>query len=120
MTNICFQGLQGWGPFHPAIVDTGAPISMFPKQIWQGAQFTAIGKLMTGGVVQRDECRISATLAQVSCLLSDGRESLGPLIIHAYLADSDQAPTLLGIADVLEQYSMWLDIRSDIAFLEAT
>jgi len=51
-------------------------------------------------------------------LLTDGRDSIGPLLIHAYLAESDQAPTLLGIADVLEENAMWVNIRGNSAFIE--
>ncbi len=119
LTNISLPTQSGWGPYHPAIVDTGAPISMFPMHVWQHGAFTEIGHVMAGGVVQRDECRIPAKLARIECLLSDGKESLGPLLIHAYLAESYQAPTLLGIAGVLESNSLRVNVGKNAAWIES-
>jgi hypothetical protein len=70
MTEISLQGPQGWGRFHPIVIDTGAPVSMFPRQIWKNSEFAPIGDMWAGGIVQREECRIPVTLAQVSCLLT--------------------------------------------------
>jgi hypothetical protein len=120
LSDISLRSALGWGKFHPAVVDTGTPVSMLPRRIWRGAEFTPIGTTMAGGILARDECRISVTLAKVSCILTDGRASIGPLCMHASLADSDEAPTLLGIADVLEQHILSVNIGGEQADLEET
>jgi len=118
LTEFSLMTASGWTRYHPAVIDTGAPISMFPKHVWQDAQIETIGQWSAGGIVPRKECRIPVTFARVSILMTDGKESIGPVNIHAYLADSYEAPTLLGIAGALEENALWLNVRQNNAYLE--
>lgn len=77
-----------------------------------------IGRVEVGGVAGRDECRISATLAEVMCVLSDGVQSIGPARMHAYLADSDRVPALLGMSGLLEQSVLHVDIPNNQAMIQ--
>lgn len=104
--------------FQRAIIDTGAPVSMFPRYFWNGVPHKALGEVRVGGIARRDECRIPATLAEVECMLSDGSTSLGPLRIHAYLADSDSVPALLGMAGLLERVRLVVDVPAGEAYCE--
>jgi hypothetical protein len=93
-------------------VDTGAALSLFPLEVWKTAAFESIGEVRVGGVVPRNECRIAAQLALVECALSDGTAKIRPLRIHAYLARSNEVPTLIGMADLIERGVLHADIAA--------
>jgi len=44
---------DGWGEFSTAIVDTGAPVSMFPRDVWRDSRYSSIGRVRAGGIVAR-------------------------------------------------------------------
>src|SRR5262245_30778840 len=92
---------SGWAPFERAIVDIGALVSLIPRDVWKGIQFTGIAKVEATGVINRPECRVPAELATVEYMISDGRARIGPLRMHAMLADSDRVPLLLGMSGCL-------------------
>ena len=93
----------GWTDHDPAVIDTEAPISLFPRAIWRHADFRAIGRVRVGGISQRRGCQIPAILAEVRCTLSDGAALIGPLVLHAYLAEADDAPALIGMLGFIER-----------------
>lgn len=109
----------GWTRFRRVVVDTGAPISLLPRRMWEHARFINRGRTKVGGVARRPECFIDATLAEVDCLLSDGAVGIGPLRIYAYLADSDEVAALLGFAGILDRLVLHVDVAGDGAYLEA-
>jgi hypothetical protein len=71
------------------------------------------------GVVARPECAIQAQLATVEVLLLDGRDSIGPLLIHAMLADSNDVPLLLGAQGCLDRLKLFSCIAAGNAYFEA-
>ena len=79
----------------------------------------AIVPVRTAGVVNRPECTVQATLAKVKCVILHGQDHVGPLSIHALLAESDRVPLLLGVSGILEQVRLLLHIPANSAFLEA-
>jgi hypothetical protein len=108
----------GWTPYKAGIVDTGATVSLFPPSMWRDAERQDIGEVQVGGAVPLEQCRIRAMLARVSCTLSDGVALVGPLDIHAYLAESDEVPLLLGLADLIESGTLLVALGRQHASLE--
>ncbi len=109
----------GWAPFRAVVVDTGAPITLLPKRLWEHATFFSRGRAKIGGLTRRPECLIDATLAEVDCLISDGAVAIGPLRIHAYLADSDEVAALLGFAGILNRLVLHIDAAGEGAYFES-
>jgi hypothetical protein len=70
-----------------------------------------------GGLTRRPEPQLTAILAQIECTLSDGRRSPGPLTTHAYLAEAEEAPRLIGILGLIDRSIMHIDITRERAFL---
>ncbi len=99
---VALRTAGGWTTFQHGIVDTGAPVSLIPRELWRPAEQQIIGDIRVGGLVPLDSCRVPARLARVSCVLSDGTTLIGPFNIHAYLAESDEVPLLLGVSDLIE------------------
>ncbi len=107
-----------WTPYLRGIIDTGAAVSLLPADVWKDAEYDLIGSVRIGGVVPRDECRVPAKLARLTCALSDGVQLIGPLNIHAYLAESDEVPLLLGVSDLIESGELRVAIRQNQATFE--
>jgi hypothetical protein len=119
VAHVSFKNAGGWTPYRQGVVDTGAAASLLPAEVWHDAQYELIGSTRVGGINARDECRIPAQLALVDCALSDGNDVIGPLAIHAYLAESNEVPLLLGVCDLLETGVLSIAIRQGHGTFEA-
>ncbi len=68
----------GWTHFEPAVVDTGAPVSVLPRALWQHARYRSFGHVKIGGLARSEECQLPAILDEIDCSLSDGVHVVGP------------------------------------------
>lgn len=116
--HVLLKTQTGWTQYRRGIIDTGAAVSLIPADIWQGAEYESIGAVRVGGIVPRGECRIHARLAKLTCALSDGLHVFGPLLIHAYLAESGDVPLLLGVSDPIETVALTVAVQRDRAVFE--
>lgn len=119
LTQLSLRTSSSRTSFSPVIVDTGAAVSLLPSDVWRGAAFQSIGRIRLSGVVAHPACQVEANLAQVDCFLSDGTAKIGPLTIHACLADSDRVPALLGVSGILDQVRLVVDLSQRTAFIES-
>lgn len=117
-TKISFGIGADWSGFELAIVDTGAPLSLFPKAIWTKIDRQVLATVSVGGLTQKPECRFAADLAVIRCMLSDGVNLIGPFRMNALLARNDTVPALLRLAGVLDEASPSVALRNDSANLE--
>ncbi len=118
VARVALKTPSGWTSYEPGIVDTGATVSLFPARTWRAADCQIIGDVQVGGVIPLDQCRIRAKLARVSCALSDGTTLIGPFNIHAYLAESDEVPLLLGVSDLIESGTLLVSMAKNQATFE--
>lgn len=107
----------GWTQFDPAVIDTAAPVSLFPPSIWGHSDYRPMGRVRLGGISRRRECQIPAILAMVRCTLSDGVASIGPLEMRAYLAEQDDVPTLIGMLGFIERGTLHVDLSRASVYL---
>lgn len=117
VANVSLATSDGWTGFDPAVIDTGAPVCLFPPAIWSLSDHRVLGRVRLGGISRRRECQIPAMLATVSCIISDGTKSLGPLRIRAYLAEQDNVPTLIGMHGFIERGVLHVQLSRHRAFL---
>jgi hypothetical protein len=120
VANVSLAKLDGWTGFDPAVIDTGAPVCLFPPAIWSRSEHHVLGRVRLGGISRRRQCRIPALLATVQCILSDGAQSLGPLRIRAYFAEQDNVPTLIGMHGFIERGTLHVELAKGRAFLTMT
>jgi len=116
-TDVSVATAAGWSRYEKAIVDTGAPVSVFPPAIWKQSRHVALGRVRIGGLARREECRIPAILAEIDCALSDGQSRLGPIRMHAYLAEIEDAPTLIGVLGFIERGVLRVEYSRNRTFL---
>jgi hypothetical protein len=118
MAGVSLRHASGWTRYVRGVVDTGAAVSLFPAHVWRTAAVQVLGSVRVGGIVARDECRTPARLAVAECLLTDGLASTGPVRVHAYLADSNQVPSLIGVSGLIERGVLHSDVSTENAYLQ--
>jgi hypothetical protein len=102
-----------------AIVDTGAPLSLIPQDIWQDCRYLKLGDDVIRGVVPKPECELPVIDGLVACVLQDdaGRMS-GLLTVRAYLAYAEDVPLVLGFSSLLDRADVRFSIERGEACLE--
>ena len=107
---------EAWTDPYKAIIDTGSPITLIPKHIWDkvsikwispgSIQFTGLG---SGGV--------SGKLAEVVMVFLDKKALSPPISFKGFLVDSDTVPLIIGFEDILTDIKLVCDYRTKTAFL---
>ena len=120
MCRMSFQTQTGFTDPYPAIVDTGAPISLIPLQIWRrrGIEAEAIRDSTIRGVVPLEECQLAVTLAEVKCKVVGAQHESDILSVKAHLASSDAVPLILGFKNLLDRVPLHADYQKSQAFIE--
>lgn len=118
LTDVSVRRDTSWTAFRPAIVDTGAPVSLLPRRVWQPADVRPMGRIRVGGLNRRPECMFDVTLAVVVLAIRDQSNQIEPIEAHALLADTDDVPTLLGMRGVLTELVLYANVARDEAYVE--
>lgn len=66
-----FVSKEGYTDSYSAILDTGAPVSVIPYQIWSMVEVNEIRDYAIRGVVPKRECSLPVTIGEISCILLD-------------------------------------------------
>lgn len=103
-----------------AIVDTGAHTSVLPLSLWQRfAVEIEEEDVAFGGLNDRPECQIPASLGKVRCFLTDETGQLSPeLVVLCFLAKTDRVPLILGFANLLSQFNICFNHATGVAYAE--
>ena len=113
---IQFKQLQGWSKPYEAIVDTGAPISLIPAQIWRKMEHIVLADHDVGGVTGHV---MKVTIAKVEAALLDREGNRTPeLQVLAYLAPTDRVPLIMGFKDLLDRFHTCFDYPSRDASIQ--
>ncbi len=115
---VVFISSEGYTDSYSAILDTGAPVSVIPYQIWSMLEVDKIKDYAVRGVVPKQECFLPVTIGEVSCALLDKEQSTQRIKVKSYLAHSNEVPLIIGFKDLLDQFGLYLDYRKNLAYLE--
>jgi len=103
----------------PAIIDTGAPLSLIPQDIWQDCRYLKMRDDVIRGVVPKPDCELPVIDGVVACVLQDDAGQMSELLtIRAHLAHSEDVPLLLGFSGLLGRASVCFSINRSEAYLE--
>ena len=98
-----------------AIIDTGAILSLFPKSVLSSYHNIVTEDHTLWGIVDTPECQVPAKLAKVTIRLQDVNnlksQHLG--VTAAFSADNSM-PALIGMKDILSQFSSQTDPKIGI------
>lgn len=105
-----------------AVVDTGAHTCVLPLKLWRQLVVEIDEEdVALGGINDRPECRISASLGRARCFLTDETGQLSPeLNVPCFLAKTDRVPLILGFANLLSKFKICFDYENDEAFALVT
>lgn len=118
IANVGFETLDGWTDIREAIIDTGVPISVIPRRVWQQARHgffsDATTEISIGGRT------VQGKLGQVTLRVhdaEDGEQISPPLAIKANLLSDDSYPIILGFEDFLTEVTLYSNFPRQEAYL---
>lgn len=116
---IRFKTKEGFDLPEKAIVDTGAPISLIPFDLWRHSEVELIGEDRLRGVVPKEECSIPVNVGKIRCVLADKAGNVSDeLLILAYLALTNRVPLLIGMKQLMDIATMRLDVKGRKGYIE--
>jgi hypothetical protein len=113
-----FMTSESWSKPESAIVDTGAPISLIPHKIWRRCITKVIGETELRGVISRKECILPVNVAKIKLRLIDPMYATETIETHAYLAQNDNVPLLIGFEKLLSEFDIFFSYYKKNAFIE--
>ncbi|MGB2841838.1 MAG: hypothetical protein WBC40_05095 [Halobacteriota archaeon] len=116
---IKFKTRNGWSETESAILDSGAPISVIPFDIWQNAETEILTNYELTGIVPRRECKLPVLIGRIRCILLDKLGNMSKeMRFRAFLALTNQVPLVLGFKDLLENFNVCFDCKKDRSFIQ--
>ena len=117
---VKFRKGFSWTKSVEGIVDTGSPISLIPKFIWEEILYESLSSHNFGisGISPPDTSPVLANLVRVSCILFDKVNTSPSLDIRCYLVETNNIPLVIGILDILTEARLICDYKNNSAYLE--
>lgn len=115
---IFYRERGEFGPEWYGILDTGAPVSLIPKRMWQGCPILKLKDTTVKGIIDRPECALKVIDGVIGTILTDGQSMSEPLTIRAHLAHTDDIPLLLGFSGLLDRADVRFSVERNEAYLE--
>ena len=108
-----------WTKLILGILDTGAPISVIPYDLWYDLDRNVLGDYEMRGIIPKEECKVSVDVGKVRCLLTDKFGNTSKEIeIYAYLAPTNRVPLIIGFKNLLEEFRIIIECKKNEAILE--
>ena len=117
LVSVRLQRDSGWTQSYKALVDTGSPVSVIPKFIWDNAVFDIISpsKVDLYGI---GPIPVKGFLSEVTLVFADEQNISPAMGTKAYLLEDDSIPFLIGIEGLLTDSKLVTDIPNKAAYLE--
>ncbi len=115
-TNLRLHLRSKWSDPLRAIVDTGAPYSVIPRDLGTQLVATSLYRTRMGGLVPKEY--MYGTMVETECMATDEENSSEPFKIRAIVADKIGIPLLLGLHGILDQEELITRISSREAWLQ--
>lgn len=115
---VAFVSEEGYTDLYSAVLDTGAPVSVIPYQIWSMLKVNKIKEYAIRGIVPKKECSLPVTIGEVSCILLDKEQRTKRIKVNSYLAHSNEVPLIIGFKDLLDRFGIYFDFKKNLAYLE--
>ncbi|MCK4613253.1 MAG: hypothetical protein KAU14_00495 [Thermoplasmata archaeon] len=116
---IRFKTKNGWYDTQNAIVDTGAPMTLIPLDMWNEINTRIVTDYEIFGLSHRKECLISVLVGKVTALIVDEKGNHSDeLDTFAYLALTNKVPLIIGFKGLLSNFKVCFDQEKDNAFIE--
>lgn len=119
VARLCFRKPDGWSQPLNAIVDTGNPVTLLPRSVWQEIFNAEIlsEPIVLSGV---GKGALKARLAKIEVAFISTRKEIVTTRIKAYFAEEDTVPLLVGVEDLLTSSRLVCDYPKSKTFLQIT
>mgnify|MGYP001612985943 CR=1 FL=1 len=115
---VVFKEATGWSTPVNAIIDTGSPLTVSPKRIWQTIQINQhLSNVVSLGGIRKGI--MLARLASIELAFLSTQKDFVERATKAYLAEDDSVPLLLGVEDLLTDSRLVCDYPRSKAFLQS-
>ncbi len=116
---VKFKASGGWSKTFDAIVDTGAPLSVIPLDMWLDIDPEILAEHEIQGISPRKECTVPALVGNVKCVLIDDEANQSKeLKILSYLALTNLVPLIIGFRNILEIFTFHSNYSINEAYLK--
>jgi len=117
--SVRFKTKDGWDDAVDAIIDTGAPVSLIPFDVWSNAKTELLVEHEVYGINPSKECRIPVKVGKIMGVLVDEEENQsGEIEMLSYLALTTKIPVILGFKDLLTEFKICFDYGENEAWIE--
>ena len=115
---VKIKGKDGWMDSCDAIVDTGAPMSVIPLDLWTDAETEILTEHEIRGISPRKECAVPALVGNVRVVLLDENSNRSDAVaVTSYLALTNRVPLIVGFRDLLERYDLFFSYVKNDAWI---
>ena len=81
-----------WTDEEAAIIDSGSPVSLLPFSAWQGIEAEILSSpVPLRGLAPQRSATVTGRLAEITAIFSDRENTSPPLVMRAYLVDSENS-----------------------------
>jgi len=115
---ITFRTARGYTKAEWALIDTGSPLSIIPRRVWQQCEVEMLKSYSIRGLVAKEDCVLPVTFGRITCRLMDEQGATQDFCIGADLADTNDVPIVLGFRDALTAGVLHIDGRQVRGYLE--
>lgn len=116
---IRFKMHSVWSDSLRTIVDTGAPVSLIPLDVWSEAEKEILTDFEIGGINPRQECTLPVLVGKIKVMLTDEKGNQSKeLEILSYFAMTNKAPLLIGFKNLLCEFKMNIDPEGECYLLQ--
>ena len=107
---------SGWSRPYDVIIDTGNPVSVIPRFIWEYAE-TKLLHTEDAHLFGIGKGNVSGKLGEITMILGDEKKISKPILAKAFLINNDTTPFLIGFEDILTSFSLYSDFTTNSAHL---
>lgn len=118
LCRVSFGTWDGFSETYWAIVDTGAPTSLIPYDVWQECRVLKLKEDIIRGIIDKPGCNLNVITGAIKCVLEDEEGTSEKLVIRADLAPVNTVPLLLGFSGLLDRAKIYSDVEAGEAWLE--
>lgn len=118
IANVIFKTKQGWTESRPSVIDTGSPVSVISKDVWEICEYRSFVETKVYGLIPRKDVYLSALYGEVICVFLDTRNVSPEFKCKTFLAKTTDVPIIIGFSELLDKIKIVIDYPNKIAYLE--
>ena len=117
---VQFKAKVGWTESEIGIIDTGAPLSLIPLDMWQDLQVKILADSSIRGIVPKKQCVLPVKVGSITIRVIDEEHISKPLNILLNLAPHNKVPLIFGFQNLLSEVKVYFNYNYTVFKLDIT